>query len=324
MKYLVEVKNLKKWFKVRRRYGWQRVKYVRAVDGITFGIKKGETLGLVGESGCGKTTVGRTIVRLYEPTGGRILFDGTDISELSEAKMKPFRRRMQMIFQDPYASFNPRMTVGDIVAEPMEVHGLAGSLEREGRVHELLRMVGLDPKYADCYPHEFSGGQRQRVGIARALASAPDFIIADEPVSALDVSIRAQVVNLLRELRDKFQLTFLFIAHDLAMVKYISDRIAVMYLGKIVEMAPSGELYNNPLHPYTRALLSAVPVADPDLETKRKKILLKGDIPSPVNLPKGCRFHTRCLEVRKECRTSSPGLIDVGRGHLVACHFFNS
>ncbi len=319
---LVEVVDLKKWFRIRRGIGKSRVKYVRAVDGVTFNVRRGETLGLVGESGSGKTTVGRTVIRLYNPTEGRIFFEGRDISGLDEKELKPMRRKMQMIFQDPYASLNPRMTVSDIIAEPLEVHRLASPAERKDRIHELLKIVGLNPEHANRYPHEFSGGQRQRIGIARALAAEPSFIIADEPISALDVSIQAQVVNLLEELQEKLQLTYLFIAHDLAMVKHISNRVAVMYLGKIVEIAPSSELYQHPLHPYTLALLSAVPIADPEAEAARRRIILAGDIPSPIDPPAGCRFHTRCAKAMPQCRKHPPELKDAGSGHLVACHLY--
>lgn len=321
--YLIEVKNLKKWFRVQRGLWRTQLKHVRAIDGISFGIKKGETLGLVGESGCGKTTVGRTIIRLYDPTEGQVLYEGQDIARLTEEELKPYRRKVQMIFQDPYASLNPRMTVSDIIAEPLNVHGLVAPSERQDRVHELLKMVGLNPEHANRYPHEFSGGQRQRVGIARALAADPSFIICDEPISALDVSIQAQVVNLLEELQSKLQLTYLFIAHDLAMVKHISNRIAVMYLGKIVEIGPGHELYENPKHPYTLALLSAVPIPDPDMEAKRRRIILKGDVPSPIDPPEGCRFHTRCARVQPECKSITPELKDLGGGHMVACHLYD-
>jgi len=320
--YLIEVKNLKKWFCVRRGFWRSKHKYVRAVDGVSFGIKKGETLGLVGESGCGKTTVGRTIIRLYNPTEGKILYERKDIAGLTEKELKPYRRKVQMIFQDPYACLNPRMTVGDIVAEPLEVHGLVKQSERQDRIHELLQMVGLSPEHANRYPHEFSGGQRQRIGIARALAAEPDFIICDEPVSALDVSIQAQVVNLLDELQHKLRLTYLFIAHDLAMVKHISNRIAVMYLGKIVEIGPGNDLYENPRHPYTEALLSAVPVPDPELEAKRRRVVLKGEVPSPFDLPEGCPFNTRCTRVQPECKFVTPQLKDLGGGHMVACNLY--
>jgi peptide/nickel transport system ATP-binding protein len=295
---------------------------IRAVDGVTFDIRKGETLGLVGESGCGKSTVGRTILRLYKPTGGRIVFDGQDITTLGESDLRPLRRRMQVVFQDPYASLNPRHSVGRIVGEPLRVHGLANRRAAAGRVRELLQIVGLPPDAGGRYPHEFSGGQRQRIGIARALALNPDFVVCDEPVSALDVSIQAQIINLLENLQREFDLTYLFIAHDLAVVKHISDRIAVMYLGVIVEVSPADELYDNPLHPYTISLLSAVPIPDPVVERQRATILLAGDLPSPANPPPACRFHTRCPYVQPtRCRDEVPPLRELSPGHTVACHW---
>lgn len=308
---LLEVRGLAKHFPVSGGT-------VRSVDGISFSIRAGETLGLVGESGCGKTTAGRTIVRLYEPTDGSVRFMGRDISRLSQREMLPWRKRMQMIFQDPYASLNPRMTVGDIVMEPMVIHGFPRD-ERPDRVRRLLRLVGLNSEHANRYPHEFSGGQRQRIGIARALAVEPEFIVCDEPISALDVSIQAQIVNTLEDLQDELGLTYLFIAHDLSMVKHISDRIAVMYLGGIVELAESNELYTNPMHPYTRSLLSAIPIPDPDLSDARRRIALSGEVPSPLNPPSGCKFHTRCPYVDDACRRVVPELTDVGNGHLCAC-----
>jgi peptide/nickel transport system ATP-binding protein len=320
---LVAVENLKVWFPIKSGLLLDRhVGDIKAVDDVTLEIQRGETLGLVGESGCGKSTLGRAILRLYEPTAGRVLFDGQDISHLGEAEMRPLRRRMQMIFQDPFASLNPRHSVGRIVSEPLRVHGIAGRRESGKRVRELLEVVGLPADAASRYPHEFSGGQRQRVGLARALALNPDFIVCDEPVSALDVSIQAQIVNLLESLQRDFDLTYLFIAHDLAVVRHISDRIAVMYLGKIVEISPAVELYDNPLHPYTVSLLSAVPIPDPEVERERETILLVGDLPSPANPPPACRFHTRCPFVQEtRCRDEEPALRKLEGGHWVACHW---
>ncbi len=312
---LLEVRDLKKHFPMGRAA-------LKAVDGISLEIKKGETFGLVGESGCGKSTVGRTLVRLYEPSGGEVLFDGKDVHKAGGSEAGSLNRRMQMIFQDPQASLNPRMVVGDIVAEGLDIHKLAGSgKERLDRVHELLETVGLNKEHANRYPHEFSGRQRQRIGIARALAVDPDFIVADEPVSALDVSIQAQVINLMRRLKRERDLTYLFISHDLSVVKYISDRVGVMYLGVMVEMAPTDELYTNPVHPYTQALLSAVPVPDPDVEMERERIVLEGDVPSPINPPSGCRFRTRCHYVTDACGHEDPVWREVGPEHWVAaCH----
>ncbi|MCM8901886.1 dipeptide ABC transporter ATP-binding protein [Caldicoprobacter algeriensis] len=318
---LIEVKELKKYFPVRGGLIGGKKEVLKAVDGVTFSIYKGETLGLVGESGCGKTTVGRTILKLYSPTSGRIIFDGDDITDLNDRQMRPYRKRMQIIFQDPYASLNPRMTVGDIIAESIDIHNIAKGEERKAIIYDLLNKVGLSKEHANRYPHEFSGGQRQRIGIARALAVNPEFIVCDEPISALDVSIQAQIVNLLEDLQDELGLTYLFIAHDLSMVKHISDRVGVMYLGKLVELAPSDELYDRPLHPYTRALLSAIPIPDPDATQQRKRIILKGDVPTPINPPSGCRFRTRCPIARERCAEEEPVTKDFGGGHMVACHF---
>ncbi len=294
---------------------------IKAVDGVTFQIKRGETLGLVGESGCGKSTVGRTMLRLYEPTSGRIVFDGQDITTLSDNELRPLRRRMQMVFQDPFASLNPRHSVGRMIAEPLKAHGITRRSDASGRVRELLDVVGLPPDAANRFPHEFSGGQRQRIGLARALALNPELVVCDEPVSALDVSIQAQIINLLEELQGEFGLTYLFIAHDLAVVRHISDRIAVMYLGKVVEVAPADDLYENPLHPYTIALLSAIPIPDPEIERTRVTIRIYGDVPSPANPPAACRFHTRCPFVQEtRCREEEP-LLRMLEGHQVACHW---
>jgi peptide/nickel transport system ATP-binding protein len=321
--HLLEVQDLQVYFPVRSGIVFDRhVGDVKAVDGVSFEIERGETLGLVGESGCGKTTAGRSILRLIEPTGGRIIFDGDDITDLPRGEMRRLRRRMQMVFQDPYSSLNPRRNVTNIVEEPLNVHGIAQGKEAEERVQKLLEVVGLPLNAGNRYPHEFSGGQRQRIGLARALALNPDLIVADEPVSALDVSIQAQMINLLEELQDEFDLTYLFIAHDLAVVRHISDRIAVMYLGKIMEVAESARLYERPLHPYTKALLSAVPIPDPAVESKRERILLRGDLPSPLNPPPGCRFHTRCPFAQKErCPDEVPALRVLESGHTVACHY---
>ncbi len=318
---LLEVKNMKMYFPVTSGIVFQRkVADVKAVDDVSFTINRGETLGLVGESGCGKTTTGRAILQLYTPTAGDVIFNGQRLNELSGRQMRGLRREMQIIFQDPYGSLNPRMTCGDIVGEPLTVHKLTDSKgEHRDRVNELLQTVGLNPYMADRYPHEFSGGQRQRIGIARALAVNPSFIVCDEPVSALDVSIQAQVINLLEDLQSQFGLTYLFIAHDLSVVRHISDRVAVMYLGHIVEIADRNELYENPLHPYTRALLSAVPIPDPIVEAERERIILTGDVPSPMNPPQGCVFHTRCPIMVDDCRLEMPELREVSPGHWVAC-----
>ncbi|WP_314584492.1 dipeptide ABC transporter ATP-binding protein [Paenibacillus terrigena] len=313
---LVEVDQLMKYFNIG---GGATLK---AVNNISFSIQQGETLGVVGESGCGKSTAGRTILRLYEPTSGQVRFEGTNIYNLSGSKLKAMRREMQMIFQDPYASLNPRMTVSDIIAEPLLIHNLnASRAERKKRVEDLLDLVGLNAEHATRYPHEFSGGQRQRIGIARALAVNPKFIICDEPISALDVSIQAQVVNLLQDLQRDLGLTYLFIAHDLSMVKHISDRVAVMYLGKVVELATSEELYANPQHPYTRALLSAIPVPDPAVEATKERVVLKGDLPSPINPPSGCHFRTRCPMATEKCASVEPELVETKSGHFAACHY---
>src|SRR6478609_11070048 len=324
---LLRLEGLKVWVPIRDGIIRQRhVGDVQAVDGVTFEIERGETLGLVGESGCGKSTTGRAIIRLNPPTGGRIFFDGQDVTEFKGAELRRLRKRMQMIFQDPYASLDPRMTAGGIIAEPLDIHDVGKAGDRRERVRELLSTVGLNPDYASRYPHEFSGGQRQRIGVARALALQPDLIVADEPISALDVSTQAQIINLLERLQGEFGLTYLFIAHDLSVVRHISDRIAVMYLGRVVEVAASRELSARPLHPYSVALLSAVPIPDPVVESRRRRIILKGDVPSPVNPPSGCRFHTRCwlrekLGNPERCVTEDPELRLLDTRHEVACHF---
>ena len=317
---VLEVKNLCKYFDVNR--GMKGAQKVIAVDGISFEVKKGETFGLVGESGCGKSTLGRTILRIYEPTKGEIVFEGEDISRLSRKKMLPYRQKLQMIFQDPYASLNPRMSVRDIVAEPLIIHGLTKTREEtDQKVVELLRRVGLDDYHANRYPHEFSGGQRQRVGIARALAVQPQLIIADEPVSALDVSIQSQVLNLMNQLKRDMNLTYIFVAHDLSVVEHISDRVGVMYLGNFVEVGEKEKIYSNPMHPYTQALLSAVPVPDPT--AKRERILLEGSIPSAHKPPTGCKFHTRCPKCMECCKTQAPERYEVDDGHYVYCHLYD-
>jgi oligopeptide transport system ATP-binding protein len=321
-KPLVQVRNLKKYFPISHGLLFQRhTGYTKAVDDVSFDVYRGETLGLVGETGCGKTTVGRTILRLYEATAGHVIFDGVDLVNLGGDGLRKMRQRMQMIFQDPYASLNPRMTVGSIIAAPIEVHRLGRGGKKHKRVQDLLELVGLHPAFVNRYPHEFSGGQRQRIGIARALASDPDLIICDEPISSLDVSIQAQMVNLLKDLQERLGLTYLFIAHDLSMVRHISDRVAVMYLGKIMELADRTDIYLNSLHPYTQALMSAVPVPDPDVAVRRKRIILEGDLPSPSNPPVGCNFNTRCHFVQDICKQEEPAFREIKKGHWSACHF---
>ena len=317
---LIEVENLKMYFKKVTGIVKRKTAYIKAVDNISFSIGKGETFGLVGESGCGKTTTGRTIIRLYDPTDGTIRFDGHDVTHISAKEFMPYRKRMQMIFQDPYASLDARMTVSDIVGEPLDIHHLYSGKEREEYILELLNKVGLNKDHASRYPHEFSGGQRQRVGIARALAVNPEFIICDEPISALDVSIQAQVVNMLKDIQEEFHLTYLFVAHDLSMVRYISDRVGVMYLGSLVEVAPTEELYQHNLHPYSKALLSAIPIADPEKAMQNQQIILEGEVPSPLNSPVGCKFASRCPYAKDTCREQAPPLRDVGNGHYVACY----
>lgn len=317
---IVDVRNLKMYFPVTRGLRRRKVGDVKAVDGVSFKIKRGETLGMVGESGCGKTTIGRCILRLYRPTAGKIFFEGRDITTLPERKIRPLRCGMGTIFQDPFSSLDPRQSAGSIVGEALKVHRLVQSNHDYGeRVDELMRLVGLDPNMEDRVPHEFSGGQRQRIGVARALACNPSLVVCDEPVSALDVSIQAQIINLLEELQERLGLTYLFIAHDLAVVRHISDRVAVMYLGRVVEITSSLELYRNPLHPYTKALLSAVPIADPFVEETRERIILKGEVPSPLNPPAGCHFHPRCQIAIPECGQVIPPLREMGGGHEVAC-----
>jgi oligopeptide transport system ATP-binding protein len=320
---LMEVRDLKKYFPISGGGIISRtVGHVKAVDGVTFSVRRGETLGLVGESGCGKTTTGKVLLRLQEATAGEVIFEGRDIFKLNREEMRKLRREMQIIFQDPYASLNPRMTVGEIISEPLEIHGVAKGAEKTKRMTKLLEVVGLASFHGRRYPHEFSGGQRQRIGIARALALNPKLIVCDEPVSALDVSIQSQVLNLLEDLQDEFNLTYLFIAHGLSVVKHVSDRVGVMYLGKMMEISPKHELYSNPLHPYTEALMSAIPIPDPTI--RRERIVLEGDVPSPINPPSGCRFHTRCRYVGQvsdnKCKTHEPPLLEITKDHWVACH----
>ena len=318
---LLTVSDLKVWFPVSSGVMQRTVGHVHAVDGVDLEIRAGETVGLVGESGCGKSTLGRAAIRLLKPTGGTVHFKGEDITSIRGEHLRALRREMAMIFQDPYASLDPRQTVGDIIGEPIDVHGLAKGKERQDRIRELLRVVGMNPRFADRYPHEFSGGQRQRIGIARALAVEPTFIVCDEPISALDVSIQAQIINLLENLQSKFKLTYLFIAHDLSVVKHISNRVAVMYLGKIMEVAPGQQLYRRPRHPYTGSLLSAIPIPDPKVELQRKRLILQGDVASPVNPPSGCRFRTRCPRAKEHCAEEVPPLESFGSEHKAACFY---
>lgn len=320
---LVEIKSLCKYFNTKNNLLTRRKNVLKAVDGVSFEIRKGETFGLVGESGCGKSTLGRTILKLYKPTGGRIIYNNNEITDLSTREMLPYRKNIQMIFQDPYASLNPRLTVGDIIREPLDIHKLCKGKEREERIKYFLEKVGLNNSHINRYPHEFSGGQRQRIGIARALAVEPQFIVCDEPISALDVSIQAQIVNMLEELQEDLGLTYLFIAHDLSMVKHISDRVGIMYLGKIVEISNCNEVYKNPIHPYTQALLSAIPIPNPKKSSSKKRIILEGDIPSPINPPKGCRFKSRCKYAKKICGEYEPELKEVSNEHFVACHLID-
>ena len=323
---LLEIKDLKKYFTVKKA-GFNKKQMVQAVDGVSMDIFKGETLGLVGESGCGKTTLGRTIIRLYEPTAGKIIYDGKTIFDSDQniaEKMLPYRRKMQIIFQDPSASLDPRMTVGEIVGEALDIHKLyTGKGERTARINELLEKVGLNTEHSNRFPHEFSGGQQQRIGIARALAVEPEFIVCDEPISALDVSIQSQVVNMLEDLQEQLGLTYLFIAHDISVVRHISNRIGVMYLGNLVELAESYELYRNPIHPYTKTLMSAVPIPDPVVTRSRERVILEGDIPSPINPPSGCKFHTRCPYATERCSQEVPVFRDHGGGHYAACHLLD-
>ncbi|MDR1622448.1 MAG: ATP-binding cassette domain-containing protein [Synergistaceae bacterium] len=318
---LLDVRNLKKYFPLKRGLFGSRANFVKAVDDVSLSIERGETLGLVGESGCGKTTVGRTIARLYDPSEGSIRYDGTDISHMTQRELVPFRRKIQMIFQDPFSSLDPRMTVGDIVGEAIDIHGLATGQERAERIRSILSSVGLSDWHANRYPHEFSGGQRQRIGIARALVVEPSFIVCDEPISALDVSIQAQIVNMLEDFQEKFGLTYLFIAHDLSMVKHISTRIGVMYLGSLVELAGSNDLYETPLHPYTKSLLSAIPIPDPIEAANSRRIMLEGEVPSPIDTPPWCKFVSRCPQARSICGEDPPEFREVASGHFAACHF---
>lgn len=322
-KTLLDVRDLKMYFPLTKGIILQRVVgYVRAVDGVSLSIERGQTMGLVGESGSGKTTIGRTLIRLYKPTAGQILFGDQDLAHMEGEELRQMRRRVQMIFQDPYASLNPRFTIGSLIAEPMHIFNIGSKSEIHDKTTELLRVVGLRPEYIDRYPHEFSGGQRQRIAVARALSINPEFVVADEPVSALDVSVRAQVLNLLQRLQHQFNLTYLFVSHDLSVVRHVADRIAVMYLGKIVEISDRDELYAAPKHPYTQALLSAVPIPDPQIEKNRRRIILSGDLPSPINIPAGCRFHTRCPMAQQICREVEPAFeAKEGREHYAACHF---
>ncbi len=318
MEYLLQVEDLKKYFPIKKGFFSKTVNYVKAVDGVSFNVRQGETLGLVGESGCGKSTIGRTILRLYEPTSGKIVVEGQDFTSLDKESLRKKRKDMQIIFQDPYASLNPRLTAGEIIGRAIDIHKIAKGKERQEIIFNLLNEVGLSSQHYYRYPNEFSGGQRQRIGIARALACNPKLIICDEAVSALDVSIQSQIINLLQDIQEKFNLTYIFIAHNMAVEKHISDTIAVMYLGKIVEMASKNELFKDPLHPYTTALLSAIPVPDP--EVKRARVKLEGDVPSPIDIPKGCRFYKRCPQKTAVCEETEPELVDMGNGHFVACH----